>query len=364
MNRPAKPRIQPFVFILFVIIGLLPIGVGASILLSGARQVQEQAIGNHLSEFADYVQMELAVYFQRKMLQVANLALVPQIREVVNRSNMVLPGSEKPGRRIEEIEKAWPSLEPESSAVLREILSNPASEFLRNYNQAAANFGEILVTDAHGRLVAATNKTTDYFQADERWWRYSYQGGAGGHFLSDITLDESSNLFYAMEMAEPILDPSTNQVIGVIKAIMDSREVFGLINEVRVGRTGEAMLIGSDGIVITSPEIGIAQQLPFKHFETVRTAANMNRRMVQTPGDDSMFLGLPRTRLKDIYPQLDWYVLVTEPKGEALAPFQNISSRFLYIMLFTITAVLVLSALFSWILRKPVIEIDPHLERL
>ena len=36
-----------------------------------------------------------------------------------------------------------------------------------------------LLTDAKGAVIAATNKTSDYFQADERWWEEAYNNGKG-----------------------------------------------------------------------------------------------------------------------------------------------------------------------------------------
>jgi hypothetical protein len=364
MKERSEPRIQPGVFILFVIIGLLPIAGGSLILFSGAREAQQEVIGSHLTEYATFVQSELGNYFQRVTFQVENLANAAQIQEVVRRSNSQVLGMQGWEKKVQETEAEWPRLEPAKSSLLQELLVNPASNFLRDYNRVSASFDEILVTDAYGRLVAATNKTDNYLHAGQKWWRFAYREGMGGKYLSDISPDKTARL-YAMEIAEPILDPVTKSAIGVIKAVIDTREIFGLINSVKVGQSGHAVLLRGDGTVITSPHVTIAQQLPYTFFEEVRLASNSTRPVVAAgEKSDRVYIGTPRGRLRDNYPELDWYVAVQEPHDEAFLPFNRITIRFLYIVLFTVVMVLSLSLIFTWIMGKPVIETDPHLERL
>jgi hypothetical protein len=364
MKERSKPRIQPGVFILFVLIGLLPIAGGSLILIDGAHETQQELVGEHLTEYAEFVQSKLGNYFQRFTFQIENLANAAQVQDVVRRSNSQILGMEGWETKIQAIEADWPHLEQAKSALLHDLLINPASQFLRDYNRVSASFDEILVTDAYGRLVAATNKTENYLHGGQRWWRFAYREGMGGKYLGDISPDKSARL-YAMEIAEPILDPVTKSAIGVIKAVIDTREIFGLINSVRVGQTGHAVLVRGDGTVITSPHITIAQQLPYTHFEQVRLAAGTNRPVVEAGEKaDRVYIGMPRTKLKDTYPELDWYVAVQQPRDEAFLPFNRFTIRFLYIILFTVVTVLMLSLVFTWIMGKPVIETDPHLERL
>ncbi len=63
-------------------------------------------------------------------------------------------------------------------------------------------------------------------------------------------------------------------------------------------------------------------------------------------------------------PELDWILVVQEPYEEVFSPFRNLNRRFIYIAVFGIALVLVLALIFSRILSRPVIEVDPHLERI
>lgn len=56
--------------------------------------------------------------------------------------------------------------------------------------------------------------------------------------------------------------------------------------------------------------------------------------------------------------------MVQEPYEEVYSPFRNLSSRFIYFAVVGVVLVLVLALIFSRILSGPVIDADPHLERI
>ena len=131
---------------------------------------------------------------------------------------------------------------------MTEILGNPLSRNWQTIQARQPRFSEVMITDAFGRLVAATNKTSDYYQADEQWWQDCYAEGRGRVFLSDIAWDDSAlntdgipgslvaNLCLpiyaddtrpttrrasAAESVPPIILPGRT-VVGVLKASFDA----------------------------------------------------------------------------------------------------------------------------------------------
>ena len=65
-----------------------------------------------------------------------------------------------------------------------------------------------------------TNKTSDYYQADEAWWTETYANGLGKSLFGAIEYDESA-LAEAIPIYVPITDPDTGSAIGVMKAVCD-----------------------------------------------------------------------------------------------------------------------------------------------
>ena len=108
-------------------------------------------------------------------------------------------------------------------------------------------YSELLLTDVMGRLVAASNVTSDYLQADEDWWRDTFS--RGGPHISDAQWDESAKT-YAIEIAVPVFAPGSAEIAGVLKAVTNSREMLAAVSGVRFGRTGEAVLVRKDGSLV------------------------------------------------------------------------------------------------------------------
>jgi hypothetical protein len=339
--------------------------IGHVVLINGARATYTEVAANHFSEAANSAQIQLLAYLERISNEVGNLTRVSQILDAVSGSNRDRLEGTALDSQVEEREGDWLTQDPEDSRLQSGILNNEASQFLRKFNGITADFREILITDAMGRLVAASNKTSDYFQADERWWRYAYQEGQGNTFYGDIQFDESANV-YGMEMAHPIRNPSTNEVIGIIKAIADAHEISALVAATRLGPTSEAVLITSDGKGILGPERTVRYR-----FDEAVSLGEPGQRFIEAteilalPAEERrVFLGLPQFRLKDRMPELDWHLVVQQPYEEVFSPFQNLTRWFIYIVVFSIVLVLVLALIFSRILSRPAIEADPHLERL
>lgn len=356
----ARSRVRPRILILFLILGIPPLIVGHLILVSGARENYRVTIGNLLSQRADNSQTEIIGYLERISTQIANLTAVPEVVEVVATANRQQPTREELERQVKEIEARWSEWEPGTSDVMKSLLENEAALFLRKYNSVAITFRELLLTDVYGRLVAASSKTTDYYQADESWWQRSYVQGTGGRFISDLQFDDSADT-YGMEIAEPVRDPQTRTVIGILKAIIDSNELFTMIESVQVGLGAEPMLLRPDGSVIYSPsarsEYGFAPQL--------RAALALGEPFIELEENGlDVFVGLPHFGIRDRLPELDWYLIIYAPAAEIYRPFQNVTAWFLYIVLFSVAIIIFLSLIFSWYLTKPVIEIDPHLEQI
>jgi hypothetical protein len=366
-KRESKPRgrIRLRILIILLILGVPPLVVGHLLLVSAARQNYWELIGTHLSQRADDVQTDLINSLDRVSIQVANLTTLPDIQTVVRQSNGQKFTQQELQKNVQEIEDQWRAMDPEKSRFLQNILENAASQFLRDYNGVVAAFREIMVTDVHGRLVAATNKSSDYFQADERWWSYTYLEGSGNRFISDIQFDESANV-YGVEVAQPIKDSSTQAVIGIMKVIVDRHEIFGLIEAVQVGKNGYAVLMRSDGTVIFSPQNTVGYEFAddFQMASADRLSVEALELQTLPESERQVLLGLPQFQFRERLPEIDWHLVVQVPYDEVSAPFRNINTWFFYIVFFMGAVVVILALIFSWLLSKPVIESDPHLERL
>ncbi|MBC8206865.1 MAG: hypothetical protein ISR85_02575 [Kiritimatiellales bacterium] len=123
---------------------------------------------------------------------------------------------------VQQVESRW-SLPLETNEVLRSILSNPLSEYLCAFRRVNPEFAEILMTDRHGRLIGATNPTTDYWQADEGWWKTGSGLAAATGATEGLLYDASSDVL-AIDMVFPVYSLKyPADFIGVLKVSLHAR---------------------------------------------------------------------------------------------------------------------------------------------
>lgn len=132
-----------------------------------------------------------------------------------NRENQVALGSQ-----IMIIEERWKNPRAIDPIVV-ELLGSDCSRALRVFRESFPDFTEVFVTNRIGTNVCLTNKTSDYYQADEEWWQTAFQTGrpSRGH----PEYDASARLV-AVPLYVPVIDPETKEVIGVGKGLV-RREV-------------------------------------------------------------------------------------------------------------------------------------------
>ena len=132
------------------------------------------------------------------------------------------------------IEQRWPALDTDDP-LLGGILSNPLSARLHVFQSVNPIFAEVLMTDAQGRLIAATGKTTDYWQADEAWWQRAAVLGEHHASVQGISYDTSARV-HSLDVSLPIRDwrSPDKPPVGVIKGVVNASPLFtGLAAEVQ-----------------------------------------------------------------------------------------------------------------------------------
>ena len=111
----------------------------------------------------------------------------------------------------------------------------------------------LFLTDIRGRLLASINKDAAYHHKQEDWWQGAFNNGVGQLYIQNVFFDTRLSK-YTFTISFPIMDSLRYQAIGVLHRAYDAAEFFApSILPIRFGQTGHAMLIDSDGTVISCP---------------------------------------------------------------------------------------------------------------
>lgn len=124
------------------------------------------------------------------------------------------------GMTLEEIkafDERWKAT-PGIADFMKPYLENECAKELQKLKESAPYFAEIFVTDNQGSLVAATDKTSDYWQGDEAKFTECFKGEEGVLYIADVEFDESTQT-YLVQVSVPVRDEG--KVIGVIVVGID-----------------------------------------------------------------------------------------------------------------------------------------------
>lgn len=174
-------------------------------------------------------------------------------------------------RETQRLDALWPSLPP-GDPLLLSVLENPGSASLLKYQSMHPDTAEILATDAFGRLVAATGKTSDVDQADEAWWQKGAALPKGRQWTDTLRRDASSGVF-ALDVIVPLHDGDV--FAGVAKMSVNVTSLFFRLGW--AGRESSELweIVLPDGWILASSEVGFES---LKHRLPERALAELRRR--------------------------------------------------------------------------------------
>ncbi len=164
---------------------------------------------------------ELYAVLKRRLELLVKLAEHPAVIEAVRTANK--EQSKLSQASIDKLDKEWKESRGPSDLVKR-LMTNQCARVLAEFQDSQSGFPEIFVTDKRGLIVATTNMTSDYYQADEPWWSEAWNEGRGKAYYGRIEYDDSAG-HEAISLYAPVKDPETGELIGIIKAVCDIRAI-------------------------------------------------------------------------------------------------------------------------------------------
>ena len=161
---------------------------------------------------------EVSAVLERRINVLRELAADPVILQAVRESNVKHQDLTLPD--ILTLDRKWIAKDKGVETFVKSLLTNTCANRLMVFQDAHDGYPEIFIADAQGANVCITNRTSDYYQADEDWWVQGYNDGQGKTFYGKIEYDESA-MSESIPVFLPVKDPDTKQAIGVMKVIVD-----------------------------------------------------------------------------------------------------------------------------------------------
>jgi methyl-accepting chemotaxis protein len=311
-----------------VLITLVPLGAVGHLNGQYTTDTWKPQIGETFTQLAASNADEVRSYLTENVNLLMALSIDDDIVEILNKRNEYYQGTEQEILdQILDLDEQW-STAYDFSSMVRNVMSdhpdvNPIGSELHGFKNAFPDHVEVFVTDKYGANVAATGRTTDYYQADEGWWQAAYNGGEGAIYIGNPEYDESAGVT-AVIIALPIMDDD-DEIMGVIRTTLDFTAITNIITRFAVGQTGYAKLVDRNGIVLADPDpekTGVALDEGLVPAEDLRTGSTSWFEGVENDGTE-ILLGLGQVgdiRSIDAIKDLGWTTVVLMESSEALAP--------------------------------------------
>ena len=227
---------------LLIAVAVMPLTVALTVLVVQGRQVHTNLIGQtHQSVAvagATSIQLSLLTDMEKALLELQD---DPHTTGELGIHDEALSPLE-----LDELDAIWDKGNTKDRRVSK-VLNSHISTHLRTLIANVPEIAEILVTDRFGQLAAASQMTTDYYQADELWWRQAFNDGKGRVFVPPVSYDDSAEV-WSIDICIPLfLD---DRIVGVAKIILKLTDWIRNSGAFPETTTAQGMLVEKDGYVI------------------------------------------------------------------------------------------------------------------
>lgn len=238
----------------FLAVGFLPLLVGLLVTYWTGTLHLRESMGQNFQGLASEASRKIDLVLEREIEGKRHLSVATEILadlEASNRRRNQLSDDDL-ARVLTEERNRWEG--GQNDPFKRRILSSKASSLLRSYMRTkAATYLAFFVTDEQGAVIASSNGAPGYLHRDETWWKAAYKNGLGDSYIGTLFYSDPDQAF-AMTMAVPVMNEETQKAVGVLAVVHDIQKLLQEpIHAIQFGKSGHAMLIDSEGLVLICP---------------------------------------------------------------------------------------------------------------
>jgi GAF domain-containing protein/HAMP domain-containing protein len=345
-DYPFRTKLVVF----FIVVAIFSVGTVAFVTNILARNAIAQQVGQLQQNLAERFAFDTGRELESNIEILQGTAT--QFEEFVATANDLYTGEkDEILKRISDLDSRW-SAADDQSLLIRGVISNAIADELREFQQHFPYHVELFVTDKYGANVAATNRTTDYYQADEDWWQTTYNSGQGSVYIGQPEFDESSQA-YSLIMAIPL--SYEGHVVGILRSTLDVAAVLENLQQgSSSGTRGVDLRIANDTLLNGQPlaanELsGIDRVMGgFGEINYDGVASLVSQQRVSSSANSSA---------QEAVSQLGWSIIVHRDLRDALEPVQQQTRVITLVALIIAVLVGILGLFASQRLAAPILSL-------
>lgn len=216
----------------------------------------------------------------------------------------------------------------DNDPLVRSVLMGNTAQELNEFRSTFGDHVEVFVTDKYGANVAATNRTTDYEQADEAWWQAAYNQGQGAIFIGQPEFDDSAKTFAAI-LAVPLYAHNRHEVIGVLRSTINLDSITDQLTPAGLGPSVQVDLFLPSRQILTEASSQGPRDVAEDLFTRITHLANSIYGDFEFEGEPSLLAASALAWNDSDDPaqniaiaNLGWILVIRQAKDVSLAPVE------------------------------------------
>ena len=234
-------------------------------------------------------------------------------------------------------------------------LTNAMARELDDFRYNFPDHHDLLLTDQHGRTIAATTRPDHYSQVSEEWWQSAYNQGKGAIYIGQPNVDAATQDLQ-MIIAVPVHADHTEEVIGVIRTAYRIQNTLQMLTPLHLETQIGFNLLLPDGQLLY-PQ-GITQNLEPDMIAHLKSSKEADYTSIIFEGKLQLISQAPVVSSDaedaEAFKALNWTLIDHEESAAALAPLFAASKTTLLTLLFVLFLTTGVAAILAQILIAPV----------
>lgn len=371
-STPSSPRPRlwlsislrlPLFFLLTVIGIALVAAVSVSLVIADSTR---NLVRSNFTTLAHNEADQINRLLQQNIQDLRGLASNRDIQTLVKFSNL---RQEQEPTDLDELAQLWKSElkreNPLQSSFIRPVWTGPTSNILRNQVIATEQNTGLLVVNKYGVIIGSSYFSQNYLFTQTDWFQALQSDPT--IFINGREIDLQTPSRTILEIATPIIDSQTKEVIGYIRGAFDFQQIKEILQQGRFNSSGRSILVDEKGkILYTVPYNNTLE--PYQVGNPQIATEDQNEIASFTSAGDSISYLMVASRLDSdntAINNLNWYVAVIQPEEDALAPVTDALLPSIIISFsFGLTAVLLLYLVYIRPLTADLNKLRDKAERL
>jgi len=353
--------------IAFAGVTLVAAGALAVYVFTSTSTLLQQGLERELSESTTKIAVRVGDLFNEQINILTALSLNEVLKGgVETQNNSYVENANAIQAKLDANDERWRAAveaDDNNDFLVQWHLTNAVAQELVEFQTIFPANVEVFVTDVYGGLAGTTNRTSDYYQADEAWWQAAYNNGQGAVYISEPEFDESADAL-AVLIAMPLRNYESGEIVGILRTTYLA-SALGEIIEESVGGTGETDLY-IPGEVVSHFHGGQYTPVEQGEYEKLQAVAGQGMVEMDYEGIPSVVIQAPVRALENnpAVDSLGWVVVFHQQQEDAFAPV-NAQIRGVFIVMAVVVALAVGAAfILSVYLVRPIIQLNQTAEEV